>query len=97
VFGHHAHQVPGMRRLLADFRRAQQICRDRDHDRLLLVSAHSIAGMPLPQPRPEDQLWLEDLLDRMPLLPALLRAGQLTDDEIHAAVAYLTTALPNAA
>ncbi len=97
VFGAHAHQVPGMRRLLTDFQRAQRICRDRDQDRLLLINAHSIAGTPLPPLRPEDQMWLDDLLDRVPLLPALLRAGQLTADEIDAALAYLTTALPNAA
>jgi hypothetical protein len=97
TFGHHAYQVPGTRRLLAEFRRAQQICQERDHERRLLISAHILAGMPLPQPHPGDQLWLEDLLDRLPLLPALLRAGQLTDEEIHAAVAYLTTAFPNAA
>lgn len=94
VFGAHAYQVPGMRRLLTDFRRAQRICRDRDQDRLMLINAHNIAETPLPPLRPEDQMWLDDLLDRVPLLPALLRAGQLTADEIDAALAYLTTALP---
>lgn len=82
---------------MTEFERAQRLCRERDHDRLLLINAHILAGTPLPQQRLEDRLWLEDLLDRVPLLPALLRAGQLTDDEIDAAVAYLTTALPNAA
>ena len=86
-----------MRRLLADYQRAQRICLDRARDRKLLNTAHHIAGTPLPPLRPEHQQQLDDLLDRAPLLTALLRAGQLTDDELDAALAYLTTALPNAA
>jgi hypothetical protein len=97
VFGRRAQQVPGMRRLLADYQRAQRICLDRARDRTLLISAHHTAGTPLPPLRPEHQRQLDDLLDRAPLLTALLRAGQLTDDELDAALAYLTTALPNAA
>ncbi|MGS0686841.1 hypothetical protein ACVBEQ_17140 [Nakamurella sp. GG22] len=39
VFGRGAQQVPGMRRLLADYQRAQRICLDRARDRTLLILA----------------------------------------------------------